>query len=474
MARHVYPDAFAMKKLLRWIVCIVLGLLALPLIFFAVLLAANWRDEPLTPEAARLLAPPPAPQSDAANAYHVLLGLNAPDGEDALAAGRRIRAEFERRLRENPNAASDDPPRNETIVLEQEQWDEALACREPDCVDFYLGEQDRIRAFMAKRLLLRQRYRQFVQIPVLDEPLQRSVVGPSPRYLALLPASEMRRAEAVLALSGGDLQAGANILMEEIRAHRRLLAGSTHLMGKIMGVGLLSRDYQLLSEAIERWPQLAQQPALAEAWQPLRPEEYGMRKMIESEAAAQANTAYWLLQSQDGRKLVKSWGYLPNATVNLIARWAAEDVQNTEGAVAVDVRQASIARRKEEREQMASWVSWRSIRNPSGRMLVSALSGRPTWVHEVNGNLHNLDGYIRLIALQAALRRDDVPLAQVADYVERASPELRNPYSGQPMRWDAATATLSFEGRKTENLDNPDGEPKVYSVGLKFGQARGN
>jgi hypothetical protein len=65
------------------------------------------------------------------------------------------------------------------------------------------------------------------------------------------------------------------------------------------------------------------------------------------------------------------------------------------------------------------------------------------------------------------LRRDGVPLAQVADYVHNAGPDLRNPYDGQPMRWDAARSTLSFEGRQL-NTANPVDAPKVFSVRLKF------
>ncbi|MDR0476924.1 MAG: hypothetical protein LBH14_03160, partial [Desulfobulbaceae bacterium] len=76
---------------------------------------------------------------------------------------------------------------------------------------------------------------------------------------------------------------------------------------------------------------------------------------------------------------------------------------------------------------------------------------------------HDLDGYIRLVALQAALRHDKVPRAQGADYVQRVGPDLRNPYDGQPMHWDAASSTLSFEGRQK----NTSNAPKTFSIRLK-------
>jgi hypothetical protein len=90
--------------------------------------------------------------------------------------------------------------------------------------------------------------------------------------------------------------------------------------------------------------------------------------------------------------------------------------------------------------------------------------------------IHDLDGYIRLVALQAALRRDGVPLAQVADYVRRVGPNLRNPYDGQSMHWDAAHSTLSFKGRLANSYEEAASitSAKTYSVRLKFGIAKEN
>ncbi|MDR2710255.1 MAG: hypothetical protein LBB65_02785 [Burkholderiales bacterium] len=181
-----------MNILFRWIKRIILSLLVLLAIFIAVLVVLNWRDEPLTPEAARLLALPAPATPDEPNAYYVLLGFEAPDNEDAMKAGKRLRDEFDRQRREN--------------------------------------------------------------ILNIDDP-----------------------------------DAGAHILMEEINAHRRFLAGSSTILGRSVGVAMLNRDYAVLSDAIERWPTLAQQAALDEAWLPLQAQKNSMRSAIEAEARLQAN-----------------------------------------------------------------------------------------------------------------------------------------------------------------------------------------
>ena len=465
-----------MKTLLRWSAGIVLALLALLAIFVVALAAANWRDDPLTPAAARLLAPPALPVSDAPNAYYVLLGMDAPDGEDAQAAGRRIRAEIDRQFRENP-ARTDysQPPYNKAIC--SSWYDTACSWSQfrcpwrtrVDCVAFYLTAKPRMLQGMAEQAVLRQRYRQFSQIPVFVEPLRHSAQEPWPNDSALMQAAEMRLVEAVLACDSGDLAAGAQILVQEIRVHRRLLADSSQIITKMMAVALLRRDYAVLSNAIEHWPPLARQTALTEAWQPLQAREYDMRREIESDAAGKANLLYQALQTpaRSGKFLDRLYAHfgLPNATVNTLARWTAENVRSAEGDPSTaDARhRAAIDRMSKEASQVAPYASWRFIRNPEGKTLL--LMTHIDWTAYAE-RIYDLDGYIRLVALQAALQRDGVPLAQVAGYVQRAGPDLRNPYDRQPMQWDAARSMLSFEGRQQAFLKSDDA-PKVFKAYLK-------
>ncbi|MDR0458723.1 MAG: hypothetical protein LBH10_06845, partial [Burkholderiaceae bacterium] len=342
-----------MKKLLRWIARVALGLLALQAIFYAVLVAANGHDDPLTPEAAHLLAPPTPPASDAPNAYYVLLGLDAPDDEDVAVAGRRIRDERDRLFLRNPH--NPHYPYKLFDPMGSIYW-EKLRCslkKGEDCVDFYLGEKVHMQQVMAQQPVLQQRYQQFSQIPVFDEPPVRSEFEPVPPYSALTLAAEMRLMAAVFALDKGDLQTGADILMQEIRVHRRLLANSTQLTTKMVSVGLLRLDYAVLSDALEHWPLLARQAALTEAWQPLREQEYDMREVVESEAIFQANLMYWAVKLQF---VIQRPLSLPNATINTYTRWTNENAQDFEGdATTIDTRrQAYITRQVKEKEQIAA------------------------------------------------------------------------------------------------------------------------
>jgi len=471
-----------MKTLFRWIIRTLLALLALLVIFIVVLVAANWQDEPLTPEAARLLAPPESllsPSSDEPNAYYVWLSMSyAPDDEDALTAGKRLHDEYSRQFRENPTVEKDDSDQSHSKKIADAIADiEKFHCDQTDCADFYLSEKDDIQNLLAKQAVLRQRYLQFSQIPAFDESVWRVMGEPHPNFILLGNVAEMRLMEAVLTLDKGNLQTGADILMEQIRVHRRILAGSSQPLTKLTGITLLYHDYDVLSNAIEHWPTLARQAALTEAWQPLSEQELDMRRVIELEAAFNINTLHTVFPKQLGLSPVKErmlrTVYLPNATINTIARWANEDIQSLEGNAATDeaLHQAHIAKRKEEMSRIDHY-SWRSIRNPVGKILLLIVYHSPGIFYEGDSKLHKLDGYIRLVALQAALRRDNVPPNKIADYIQHTAPDLRNPYDGQPMRWDATTSTLSFEGRQ-ENNANPSDAPKTFSVQLRAPQASG-
>ena len=478
--------------MLRWTIRGGVGLLVAVALCIGGLVAANWRDEALSPQAARLLAPVAA----GSDAYYIFLGLDSPDDENALVAGRRIRAQIELRLRESPvNPEFDDLPRGKApgcSVGPDCDWSK-LSCpprdadprggagEDVDCVAFYLNGKAQARQYMAQQSLPRQRYQQFSQVAAgFDEPPLRAASEPVLPYASLARAAEMRLMDAVFAFDANDPQTGAQILMREIRVHRQLLANSALLLTKMAAVSLLRRDYGVLSDAIEHWPQLARRVDLADAWRPLQESEYDFGKAIEWEQRWLVVSQYqeyqaWVSPETSGLHrwallLARRFMFLPNATLNASVHLAGEQIQDFHGdATTLDARrQAAAVRWQEEARQSRQDLSSLSlIRNPLGKMgrRLDLELARPD-LFAYAERTYDLDGYIRLVALQAALRRDGVSLAQMADSARQAGPELRNPYDGRPMQWDATHSTLSFTGRQAvPGGRNPSS--KVFRVYLR-------
>ncbi len=76
----------------------------------------------------------------------------------------------------------------------------------------------------------------------------------------------------------------------------------------------------------------------------------------------------------------------------------------------------------------------------------------------------DIDGYRRLVMLQHRAIVQRLALADMPAWLQATPAELRNPYSLQTMRWDAATGSLLFEGREKQ-IRNPDQSP-IYRIRL--------
>ncbi len=161
------------------------------------------------------------------------------------------------------------------------------------------------------------------------------------------------------------------------------------------------------------------------------------------------------------------WGarlfYLPNATTNMVQRHWAALAELGHGSP------ADYERRKQQfdlsvpgQQSLSYKVNLTYVRNPVGKALFGlTLPNMTTYIER----LHDLDGYIRLVTLQATLRHDQVARDAIGPYVAKAPPEMRNPYNGDAMQWDAATSSLMFTGKQNSS-SNLTRDPKVFRVTL--------
>lgn len=62
-----------------------------------------------------------------------------------------------------------------------------------------------------------------------------------------------------------------------------------------------------------------------------------------------------------------------------------------------------------------------------------------------------MEGYRRLVLLQRLAQQHHIAADAVPQWLETSTPELRNPYTEQPMQWDASTQSLVFEGREQQS-----------------------
>jgi hypothetical protein len=132
-------------------------------------------------------------------------------------------------------------------------------------------------------------------------------------------------------------------------------------------------------------------------------------------------------------------GMLRNATLNFAypsyVGWERLDsVESKDLAVQVSKVKGDLA---EMRDPGLTWLY-----NPGGKALVDK-----QW-SDMDGyifRIRDIDAFASLACATFDIRDHQVALEQVERHLARSASACRDPYTGQPFRWDAATKSLWFE-----------------------------
>jgi hypothetical protein len=423
------------------------GIVALTLL--VIFMAINWRDEDLTSEARALAEFQPSPIPDSQNAYLALLGFDAPSGVDAIAAGAKVVAKS--------NAASlmdrlrdEEPEPQQKQVVSQMDGGKLKFARvggpiygPPDC-DALPQAISRARDIIATKKAnaeLVDRYLAMHRMPGFVDTSTHGVMGP---HMALGWGNirQVLLAEAALNVQTHGESSALTFLASDIALWRRILAGENTTVDKIVAERMLAEDYRLLSDLIA-FPALdirRFETQIRPMLEPVSPAELSMARMFMRDFQAsiefmRAST----MESSDagslegmGRKLAMAYLFFvfkPNATTNLEAHYATLLGNSSPG---------QFARLQDDLNQLPS----ASIYNPVGRMFVNISA--PFELDTV-ARVFDLAAYVQLTRAQFAVRLASPSPEQVPAIMAAAGPDARNPYTGEPFKWDAAHRSLSFE-----------------------------
>ena len=456
-------------RVLHWVL-LALALLAAGLA--AALWWANRDDEPLRPEVARLLRfDLPAPEAMRSNGYFVLLGLGA---DDPLAAGQRLlqaqKQDYEEFHRTGQWYA-DRSSRTDAVGIPKYFLIAPLSCdsQKDDCYAHYLKHADAIRAKLSEYAPLIDRYLSVLDMPVYEEVAIPDIIAIRwPRYESLSELVDMR---AALLLAEGRIDAALALLERNARLHQRILEGSRTAVGALIELMADMRQQRLVSSAARHLPVLTAAYAdrlaglLKSTPTPMAAPLEGetrqalsvIKWMIFNPAISAGNQVPWLDKkvAQIQFRLV----FLPHATLNLSYALRQENIRLARLPADQLAAQAAIARQAFADATPKVWP----LRNIGGRYLL-AMEATPSLMMYYIERAHDIEGHRRLVRLQITALHERVPLEDMADWLAKQPPELRNPYTLQPMGWDASTQSLVFEGRQRQ-IQNPDDSP-TYRVRL--------
>jgi len=468
-------------KALGWLMLALGGLAAVGL---AALVIANWNDDALTEAAQRALQyTPPTEQALEGNGYLILMWLDAPAGGDAIgdavALGRkRLAREIERRrwVEAHGDQQEGMPP---SITAEATLGDvlpDRLRCPvgEADCFAWFVKHGDEVQALAKNHQALLQRLAAAAGAPQFRNPAPFYLLAEFPPYALLVRAHELLLAQAALEWMHGQPQQAVDIARQAAQLRSRLASNSNSLIASMIALAMQHRELRWFSDASAQTasPTPAAVSTAIEELLSVPTESLG--SAIEGEMRLVASFFY-LHQTADlfttswdepptwGQRLLNrasNWAYLPGQTLNLSLDYL-QQVHTIHGMPAPR-QDAAFSTLMQQLEDDGACLPWKRLRNVTGTCLAAITA--PSYQGYAQ-RVTDIDGYRRLVLLQHRAAAEQVAPPDMPAWLAQSPEALRNPYTLEPMQWDAATRSLVFEGREKQN-QNPGRSP-TYRVRVR-------
>ncbi|WP_306555999.1 hypothetical protein [Acidovorax sp.] len=469
-------------KALGWLMLALGGLVA---VWLAALVVANWNDDALTEAAQRALQyTPPTEQALEGNGYLILMGLDAPTGGDAIgdamALGRqRLAREIERRrwVEAHGDRQEGMPP---SMPPPHDAGDDVLPTRlrcpaeATDCFARYARHEVEIASLARTQSAVLQRLTGITSAARFSNPAPAYLLAEHAPFGVLVRAHELWLAQASLAWAHGQHLQAMEMARQAVQLRRRLASGADTLLAAMIAIAMQHRELRWLSAASAQGTQSlpaavtdAIESLLSVPTESLTPALAGEMRFIASAfylyrtaglpaEASEEPPAWW----QRTFRKPSNLGFLPHHTLNLSVGYQ-QQVQALSSLPAHQLQTAfSEASRQWAKDGTCSL--WLHLRNPVGRCLAAIEA--PDYQGYAQ-RIADIDGYRRLVLLQHRAAAEQVAPPDMPAWLAQSPEALRNPYTLEPMQWDAATRSLVFEGREKQN-QNPDQSP-TYRIRLR-------
>lgn len=413
------------KRLLKGLGWFIGGALALVVTFYVVVLLINLRDQPPSEFALRLenIHQSRPAVADADNGYIYVM--------------------------EFPAAPANSPavqPIFKACAWESNECDTALAANDATLPEWFAAEQWRV-----------DHYRTLLARPRWLETVPSDLSAPLPAYSPVLEAQKLLLAQAYYLAGQKDANGVREILEQDVRFWRRVLAESDILISRMIAVAALARHFNMGNLALRRLPPETQLAALPEAWRtPLTEQELSWHRCFAGEwiygrnalrqivaeraipvAAGVEHDEGFLYRLQD---LAISPLFQPQDTSNQ----SAEMFVRVADALQVPIERF-IDGRKAAAEVLEAQTgrigTLKNLYNPMGNLL----SGMGSTIYDVYPpRVADIEGARRAAVLATELRSRKVDVANVRAEIDASN--LHVPYTGAPFVWDSKTRSILFIG----------------------------
>ncbi len=447
---------------------------AVGIAFLAAFVFSCWYflpDEALLPDAQALRdqkSPTPLEQ----NAFYPRLGLTASADLNATDVGVQIAKMLEATASDGGSASQEAISALLGSAPFKRRSPPTPYCRNvsetPSCVDAYLSHRAAVDAQWTSAAPFIQRYRALRALPRFEE--ASSSLWGSFGLGEMFEVAELVDAKIALDMLTPALRTAAlGELQQEILFTQGIVRQSDFLVTQQVFAAQLRKKYRLAAELLTRYPDIALTHATTVALitQPLKPEDAHLKRVMDGEfrlaaATERRNRLVFAKEvEQPEATAVGAWWrstmwrvlYQPNATLNLLYKARMRDgAFYSQSAAAI---QSALAKDAKLPRQSAytlhpldpRWILY----NPMGKTMV--YMNDASLFQQYSDRLNDLLAFTRLLELQRQMIVGRIAPDQAATFVAKAGPALDNPYTEQPMQYDAVRHTITFAAKSQRAIE---------------------
>jgi hypothetical protein len=439
---------------------VLVGVLALPVVLYLIVLLINLRDRPPSEFALRMESTyrnRPA-VADSHNAYIYVMGFSVAQDADPYAIGLR-RVEWLRNHAEHPEAPDPlqgqeyEPPRapaiqkiREACGLEYSNCDAALAESDATLLEWLATEGWRL-----------DRYGRLLAMSGWLETIPSDLTATLPAYAPVMEGQRLLLAKVYHFAGEKDPNNTRELLDQDAQFWRGVLASSDILISRMIAVAALTRNFNIGNLALRRLPPDMQLTAMPEAWRtPLTDAELSWLRCFAGEWVF-GQSVLGQMAIQNSMPIVVSWeeerGWMSElrdlATVPLFqlqdsGSQRAEMLIGAAEALQVPI-EGFPAGLEAANEILAApearFGTFANLYNPVGDVLMG-IGSSSYGVYPPR--LADVEGVRRAAVLATELRSRKIDEQNIE--AELAASNLRTPYTGEPFTWDAEQHALVFIG----------------------------
>jgi Tfp pilus assembly protein PilP len=409
-------------------------------------------DVPLNPQVKSWQQPEPEEVPPEQNAYYAIIGFYAAEpSADINQVGQNMLAQYLQRLRVEPNLEEFKYSQGRrTAGAPADLCDPVKA----PCMRTTAHEPDRVAELERQNAILLQRYYSLYRYTHYRETAPAHYSGPLPK--SVTPLHNLVLAKIAQTAAQGQRKEALEALARDTGFWRMVLHEGNRLLGKAIATRTLLENEHLLSEMLASAESAEEDGAVLESMlRPLDRQDNDLEPAIRYEYRIFASG--WTTQFSAGLteglkkrspvvrgavRLLASAGLRPHQTTNLL--WQQYE-QLTQLDLASWTNESPPSGARKRRHFGDS--PWDFVYNPIGKYFVYEVPPDVPAFSRYRARLDDLEGFIRLVTLQRQIKKDRINAEAIPALLAASDVSLRDPYTGEPMHWDAQRGVLWFNRR---------------------------